>query len=208
MLCVWYINIPVSMLLFIMHNGNFLNGDIKEKVSYISINYWTYLCFVLLCKLICVLLVRSDYAHFGWKKTICIVWLPFPSDILEVKLFSFLYLLYSSIFSKREFFFLNSIIVTSKLYGTTWKNIQASAKKTHNLKMGESKYTNDYQSVDYTLHPYAWVKKKSSTICVNRLDNAATEPCVVAFWRIAHMRSQCEIVKDNLQKRCLFILKS
>ena len=76
------------------------------------------------------------------------------------------------------------------------------------LKMGESKYTNDYQSVDYTLHPYAWVKKKSSTICVNRLDNAATEPCVVAFWRIAHMRSQCEIVKDNLQKRCLFILKS
>jgi len=111
MLCVWYINIPVSMLLFIMHNGNFLNGDIKEKVYYISINYWTYLCFVLLCKLICVLLVRctwqlmqrSDYAHFGWKKTIYIVWLPFPSDILAVKLFSFLYLLYSSIFSKREY---------------------------------------------------------------------------------------------------------
>ena len=111
-------------------------------------------------------------------------------------------------FFERGILLLNSIIVTSKLYGTTWKYIQASAKKTHYLKMGESKYTNDYQSVDYTIHPYAWVKKKSSTICVNCLDNAANKPCVVAFWRIAHMRSQCEIVKDNLQKRCLFILKS
>ena len=111
-------------------------------------------------------------------------------------------------FFEKGILFLNSIIVTSKLYGTTWKYIQASAKKTHYLKMGESKYTNNYQSVDYTLHPYAWVKKKFSTICVNRLDNAATEPCVVAIWRIARMRSQCEIVKDNLQKRCLFILKS
>ena len=83
-------------------------------------------------------------------------------------------------FFEKGILFLNSIIVTSKLYGTTWKYIQASAKKTHYLKMGESKYTN----------------------------NSATKPCVVAFLRIAHMRSQCEIVKDNLQKRCLFILKS
>jgi len=39
MLCVWYINIPVSMLLSVMLNGNILNGGIKEKVAYISINY-------------------------------------------------------------------------------------------------------------------------------------------------------------------------
>ena len=69
-------------------------------------------------------------------------------------------------------------------------------------------HTNNYKSQDYTLYPYAWVKKKSSTIRVNLLDTAATKPCVVGFWRIAHVRSQCEIVKGNLQKRWLFILKS
>ena len=31
--------IPVSMLLSVMLHGNILNGDIKEKVAYISINY-------------------------------------------------------------------------------------------------------------------------------------------------------------------------
>ena len=68
-------------------------------------------------------------------------------------------------------------------------------------------HSNGYQSVEIGQPPMC-PGKNTLVICANRCDaSTANKSCMIGRWRIAYVRSQCEIVKITCNKRRLSVFK-